>query len=101
MFNREDIRARIKEVATAKASLTPAAAADVAFHMTDWLSDLEACVKFFRAPDDFTPDQVNALLSAFLIHVPNHLAAAAKLYIDSPVSDVFGVGAVSVDGEPR
>ena len=85
MFNRDDIRARINEVAMAKGSLTQAAAADVAFHMTDWLSDLEACVKFFSAPDDATPDQIDAMLAAFLIQVPNHLAAAAKLYIDSPV----------------
>jgi hypothetical protein len=101
MFDREDIRARIKEVAVAKGSLSPTAAADVAFYMTDWLSDLDACVKFFRTPDDLTVDQVHALLVAFLVHVPNHLAAAAKLYVDSPVSDVFGVGAVSVDGDPK
>lgn len=31
----------------------------------------------------------------FLIHVPNHLAAASKLMLDIPVTDVLGVGAVT------
>jgi hypothetical protein len=30
-----------------------------------------------------------------LIHVPNHIAAAAKLYAGFPVSDIFEVGAVA------
>ena len=40
------------------------------------------------------------LLYSFLIHVPPHLAAASKLLLGDPVTDVFGVGAVLGDGKP-
>ena len=39
---------------------------------------------------------MKAGLIGLLIHVPNHVAAGAKL-VGHPVSDVFGVGAL--DGE--
>ncbi len=74
-------------------ALPPEAARDVAFHMTDWLDDLERYAAFCEKPDSFAPEQVDKLLLAFLGHVPNHIAAAAKLYADLPVSDVFKVGA--------
>jgi len=35
------------------------------------------------------------LLAAFLTHTPNHIAAALKLYLQIPVTDVFGVGATA------
>ena len=45
-------------------------------------------------PDSLSSGEVNEMLLAFLTHVPNHVAAAAKLYADFPVTDVFGVDAV-------
>ncbi|WP_172202811.1 hypothetical protein [Niveibacterium sp. COAC-50] len=94
MFNAAFIRERIAAVAESEAELTVDAARDVAFHMTDWLSDLSAFVAFCEAPESHTAEQVNELLRAFLLHAPNHIAAAAKLYAGYPVSDIFGVGAV-------
>jgi hypothetical protein len=41
--------------------------------------------------------EVSELLIGFLVHVPNHVAAASKLYTDVPVTDIFGVGATSED----
>ena len=70
-------------------------ARDVAFHLTDWLEDLAAFSAFVQNPDTPTAEEVDAMLNRFLVHVPNHLAAAAKIYTDFPVSDVFGVGAIS------
>jgi hypothetical protein len=67
--------------------------------MTDWLSDLAAYTEFCRDPGSYALEQVNELLIALLAHVPNHLAAAAKLYCDFPVSDIFNVGAVHLDAE--
>lgn len=67
---------------------------DVAFHLTDWIGDLSAFVKFCNEPDSPAVGEVNEVLLAFLIHVPNHVAAAAKLYAELPVTDVFGVQAV-------
>ena len=94
-FDSRRIFARIEQAALLEAEIGPQAARDAAFHMTDWLEDLSAYVRFCRDPDSYTPEQVNALLLAFLVHAPNHLAAASKLYADFPVSDVFGVGAVA------
>ncbi len=101
MFNALQIRDCIARAAASEAELPVGVANDVAFHLTDWLEDLEVFVAFCRNPGSYTPDQVNDLLIAFLIHAPNHIAAAAKLYVDIPVQDVFGVGAVSTgeDGD--
>ncbi len=93
------IQARIREVALREAELTETVAYDVAFHMTDWLDDLEAYHRFCSNPTALSDDEVNRLLIQFLIHVPNHLAAAGKLYIDIPVTDIFGVRATS--DEPK
>lgn len=93
MFDAERIRARIEHAALTAMELPLEAARDVAFHMTDWLDDLHRYAAFCRNPDSFGAEQVDELLLAFLGHVPNHIAAAAKLYADLPVSDIFSVGA--------
>jgi hypothetical protein len=95
MFDADQVRKCIVTAAVSEAELSPHAADEVALHLTDWLEDLEAFVSFCRSPTSYTPEQVNELLLAFLIHAPNHLAAAAKLYADLPVQDVFGVGAIT------
>jgi len=88
-------------VATTRAELSPKAAFDVAFHMTDWLEDLEQYRAFLLNPQSLGDDELNQLLIGFLVHVPNHLAAASKLFNDMAVTDIFGVGATteSVDEE--
>src|SRR3990172_7343707 len=70
---------------------------DIAFHMTDWLHDLERYYAFCQEPERFSSEQVDKLLIDFLVHVPNHLAAASKLFCDIPVTDIFHVGATSED----
>ncbi len=95
----ERVRARIREVARRDAELPEAVANDVAFHMTDWLTDLDAYHRFCTNPDALSDSEVSRLLAGFLVHVPNHLAAASKLYTDIPVTDVFGVGATSEDND--
>jgi hypothetical protein len=50
-------------------------------------------------PKDVTVEDARKLLVQFLIHVPNHLAAASKLWLDIPVTDVFGVGALRESDE--
>src|SRR5580765_7921108 len=93
--NPESIRERIYQVALREAELPESVANDVAFHMTDWLTDLDSYQRFCSAPSAFSDKDVSELLMQFLIHVPNHLAAASKLYTGTPVTDVFGVGATS------
>jgi hypothetical protein len=75
-------------------------AGDIAFHMTDWLEELSRFHAFCRAPGRRRPREVEELLLAFLIHVPSHLAAAARLMTGTPVGDVFEVGAVDCGHGP-
>lgn len=100
MMNKIDpaaIRARIHEVDCRKMELSDAVANDVAFHMTDWLDDLDAYARFCADPSKMSDAEVGELLLAFLVHVPNHIAAASKLYTGVPVTDIFGVDATSED----
>jgi hypothetical protein len=99
-FDSCKVASRIEQAAQLQNELNPDKARDVAFHMTDWIGDLKVFVEFCRDPDSFSLEQVDKLLNAFLIHAPNHLAAAAKLYIDIPVTDIFDVGAVEVQQLP-
>jgi hypothetical protein len=99
MFNAAQIRECIIKTAVTEAELPGSVANDVAFHLTDWVQDLERFVSFCQSPDTYQPEQVNDILIAFLVHAPNHIAAAAKLYVDIPVTDVFGVRAVGVHGD--
>lgn len=91
------VRERIYHLALRDSGLPESVARDVAFHMTDWLSDLESYVAFCQNPRTYSDAAAARLLLQFLVHVPNHLAAASKLYADIPVSDVFEVGATSED----
>ena len=70
---------------------------DIAFHMTDWLPDLQEWYSYCQSPKSLDSSATMHLLIAFLVHVPNHVAAASKLLTDIPVTDVFGVGAITDD----
>ncbi|MCX7601045.1 MAG: hypothetical protein N2Z75_03785 [Meiothermus sp.] len=94
MFDSLRIRQTLEQISTTEMELSPTEASDVALHMTDWLDDLEALVKFYQNPEALSPKEASQLLLGFLIHVPNHLGAAAKIYAGNPVRDVFKVGAV-------
>ncbi len=83
------------EKAMKEMDFTDEKAHDIAFHMTDWLSDMAELQQFYETPDKLSHDEISDLLMGFLLHVPNHIAAASKLISDFPVTDVFGVGAVS------
>ena len=91
------VEARIRAVAVREAQLPDSVADDVAFHMTDWLEELDAFCRFCADPNGLTDAEVSELLVDFLVHVPNHVAAAGKLYTGLPVTDIFQVGATSED----
>jgi hypothetical protein len=71
-------------------------AKDIALHMTDWSDDLERLYNLFAHLDSYNSKELEEQLIDFLCHVPNHLAAAAKLLLDIKVTDIFGVGAVGI-----
>jgi hypothetical protein len=93
------IENRIREVMLREAELPEDVADDVAFHMTDWLDDLSRFAEFCAEPDKWKDEAIEEMLLAFLVHVPNHVAAAAKLLTGLPVTDVFGVGAVEDESD--
>ena len=65
------------------------------FHLVDWLDDMSRWNAFCKNPKSINSEKTCKLILDFLIHVPNHLAAASKLVLDMPVSDIFEVGATS------
>src|SRR5687767_8795644 len=70
MFDAVKIRTQIERTALEEAELPPEQAREVAFHMTDWLDDLQRYVRFCESPESAIPAEVNKMLLAFLIHVP-------------------------------
>jgi hypothetical protein len=87
-------RARIREIIQEASDLPSSVADEIAFHLTDWLDDLSELCAFMHNPRRVGNEEARKLLMGFLIHVPNHLAAASKLWLDIPVTDVFEVGAL-------
>lgn len=63
-------------------------ASDISFHLSDWYDDARFMVALQLFPERFTQDEISTGVMAFLIHVPNHVAAAAKLH-GLPVEDIF------------
>jgi hypothetical protein len=79
--------------------LSPSDAAQAAFHLTDWIDDLRRVIELYGS-SEWNNEQAQKLLVAFVTHAPAHLAAAHRLILDSPVRDVFGIGAVE-SGNPN
>ncbi|HXU06451.1 MAG TPA: hypothetical protein VN903_36095 [Polyangia bacterium] len=76
------------QAAVARAFELTDSSLDVAFHLSDWREDAAALLAISLAPEHFTPEEVEECLLAFLIHVPNHVLAAANL-AGFPASDIF------------
>jgi hypothetical protein len=69
----------------------PALRNDIAFHLSDWRADAARLITVVAAPALFSPLEVRAAVVTFLVHAPNHVAAAARLG-GHPIRDVFSVG---------
>jgi hypothetical protein len=68
-------------------------AREIAFHLADWNSDAAFIVAMHLFPENFTAEEIIEGVEGFLIHAPNHVAAAAKLG-GYPIEDIFKVGAI-------
>ena len=90
-LNEVRIREKIK-TAFEEMEDTKPFANDLAFHLTDWLSDLEDLIKTYSNIDNQSSDEITIFLYKFLSHVPNHLNAAVKLSGLGKITDVFQVG---------
>jgi hypothetical protein len=61
---------------------------EIAFHLTDWNSDAAFIVALHLFPERFTPQEIEAAVDMFLVHVPAHVIAAARL-AGHPTKDLF------------
>ena len=66
----------------------PSVADEMAFHMVDWNSDAAFVVAFLLFPERFTAEELDAAVDMFLVHVPAHVMAAARLG-EYEVKDIF------------
>ena len=100
MKNTAELRKRIEQAFNSLLD-SPAVARDIAFHMTDWDSDLDALIRLYENPQTYTDDQITEIIYGILAHVPNHVAAAKKLSGMGPIEDIFKVGVLEEDEEDR
>ncbi|HEY8559881.1 MAG TPA: hypothetical protein VIL74_05730 [Pyrinomonadaceae bacterium] len=84
------VRQRIK-AAFDEMSATKSVSSDIAFHLTDWVSDIEDLIKIYSNIEKLSNDEITSFIYKFLAHVPNHLNAATKLSGLGPIKDVFEV----------
>ena len=68
--------------------MNPLVADEIAFHMVDWETDAAFLVAFLLFPERFTREELQAATEMFLIHVPAHVMAAARL-AGHEVKDIF------------
>ncbi len=66
---------------------------DIAFHLSDWASEAAFIVALQLFPERFSPAEIASGVDRFLVHAPNHIAAAAALS-GQPIEDIFEVGAL-------
>ena len=72
-------------------------ATEVAFHMADWVDDLERLRELWHNLDGVSDEKLRVAIYQFLAHVPNHLAAAKKLSGLGAIEDTFNVGVLTED----
>jgi hypothetical protein len=57
-------------------------ARELAFHMLDWNGEAAFIVALLLYPERFSSDEIEAGITGFLIHAPNHIPAALKIAAD-------------------
>ncbi|MCX6851660.1 MAG: hypothetical protein NTY98_22390 [Verrucomicrobia bacterium] len=87
---RGDVPSRVMEqIAQAISSEhPPEVAGEIGFHLGDWQGDAAFLVALHLFPERFTPEEIRVGVRALLIHVPQHIIAAARLAGNS-IEDVF------------
>lgn len=65
---------------------------EIAFHMTDWIDNFQELYELYAYPENCDVKEVERILMSFLIHVPEHIAASAKIMTGGGIKDIFKVG---------
>jgi hypothetical protein len=71
-------------------------AQEIAFHLTDWSREAAFLVALLLHPNQYSEIEVQWGIQQFLIHAPNHIAAAAKVS-GWGIQDVWGLGELVFD----
>jgi hypothetical protein len=50
----------------------------IGFHLVDWNSDAAFLMAVYLFPEKFTPEEIQAGVDLFLVHVPAHIMEAAR-----------------------
>ena len=85
--------------ALAETDISEDRAREIAFHLTDWDNNLEDLVKLYDPSQELNNGEVIRIIVEFLVHVPNHVAAAMKLFGLGPIEDLFEVGVLQEDDD--
>ena len=81
---RGDIPARrtndvLGQALAAETDLDPLKADELAFNLVDWNSDAAFLVAVMLFPERFTQEELGAGVGRFMVHVPDHVIAAARI----------------------
>ena len=61
---------------------------EIAFHLTDWNGDAAFIVALLLFPERFSKEEIQDGVESCLIHIPQHILAAARLG-GYPAEDIF------------
>jgi hypothetical protein len=86
----KNIILRIKKIFAEQYGANRASA--LGMHMSDWSADAAFIVALHLFPERFTDEEIEAGISIFLGHAPNHIRAACQItgayvWVDFPDSD--------------
>ncbi len=88
-FDHKEINKQINAALKIETELSEDICWEIAFHMTDWLDDIEKLLEFFLAPNHFDSKTITSRLIGFLVHAPEHVGEAAKLLIGFGIEGIF------------
>lgn len=69
---------------------------DIAFHLLDWQEDGAVLLAIALFPEKFTLEEIRSEIGRYIVHAPNHIAAAAKL-LEWPIEDTAEGGPLLKD----
>ena len=90
-MNKKKRLRKILEEAFNKDKTTRKDSSDIAFHMLDWIEDLEELYQLFVDIEEKNDNEIRDAIEGFLVHVPPHLNAARFLTGLGKVEDVFNL----------
>ena len=98
VFDSRRCAAKIESALVDSLGMERERAREIAFHFGDWLLEAGFLIALSSDPQAFSENEVAESVTSFLAHVPNHAAAAAKLF-GLPVQDLFDLGVLEEEVE--